>query len=349
MNQSTATGQGHRGAALPTVMADRDRTPRAPIRWPPRTRRPGPPARRVPDLAGLVLAGRPAFHRPIPGGPSAGPGGIRAGLPGARRRPRPPRGDQGPQPRARRRPRRHRCLPGRSTHRRPARPPAHRPRARRGPNGRRALLRRLPVHGGRRSGGAAAPGTADVPGVGRAGGDGRRGAAPRAHPRPGAPRPQAGQHPARLRRPSLRGRFRASAAGRGLRQGRRDGGHSGLHEPRAGAGRGAPGRRPLGHLQPGRGLLRAAHGRRPFRGPSLEELSHQIQRAEERPPRQIDDTIPRELERICQTDAGEAGVGAVQHGPRPGRGLAAVPPGRRRARAFGERARPRFPAARLDP
>ena len=41
-------------------------------------------------------------------------------------------------------------------------------------------------------------------------------------------------------------------------------------------------------------------GRRPFRGASLEELYQQILRTEERPPRQIDDTIPRELERICQ-------------------------------------------------
>jgi serine/threonine protein kinase len=40
--------------------------------------------------------------------------------------------------------------------------------------------------------------------------------------------------------------------------------------------------------------------RRPFRGDSLAEVIEQILRTEERPPRQIDDTIPRELERICQ-------------------------------------------------
>ena len=39
-------------------------------------------------------------------------------------------------------------------------------------------------------------------------------------------------------------------------------------------------------------------GRRPFRGGSKEEVMHQIAHAEPRPPRQIDDTIPRELERI---------------------------------------------------
>jgi formylglycine-generating enzyme required for sulfatase activity/serine/threonine protein kinase len=40
-------------------------------------------------------------------------------------------------------------------------------------------------------------------------------------------------------------------------------------------------------------------GRRPFRGPTLNELLEQITRAECRPLRQVDDTIPRELERIC--------------------------------------------------
>jgi serine/threonine protein kinase/formylglycine-generating enzyme required for sulfatase activity/tetratricopeptide (TPR) repeat protein len=40
-------------------------------------------------------------------------------------------------------------------------------------------------------------------------------------------------------------------------------------------------------------------GRRPFRGETHAQVLDQILRAEERPPRQIDDTIPRELERIC--------------------------------------------------
>ena len=40
-------------------------------------------------------------------------------------------------------------------------------------------------------------------------------------------------------------------------------------------------------------------GRRPFRGDSLPEIIEQVTQAEARPPRQIDDTIPRELERIC--------------------------------------------------
>src|SRR5207237_3211766 len=40
-------------------------------------------------------------------------------------------------------------------------------------------------------------------------------------------------------------------------------------------------------------------GRRPFRGDSKRETMKQIAQAEARPPRQVVDTIPRELERIC--------------------------------------------------
>jgi serine/threonine protein kinase/formylglycine-generating enzyme required for sulfatase activity/tetratricopeptide (TPR) repeat protein len=46
-------------------------------------------------------------------------------------------------------------------------------------------------------------------------------------------------------------------------------------------------------------------GRKPFRGGTLVEVIEQILRAEERPPRQTDDTIPRELERICQKMLGK--------------------------------------------
>ncbi len=41
-------------------------------------------------------------------------------------------------------------------------------------------------------------------------------------------------------------------------------------------------------------------GRRPFRGDSLPQIIEQVTQAEARPPRQIEDTIPKELERICQ-------------------------------------------------
>lgn len=40
-------------------------------------------------------------------------------------------------------------------------------------------------------------------------------------------------------------------------------------------------------------------GRRPFPGPSTVELLAQVANTEARPPRQVDDTIPKELERIC--------------------------------------------------
>src|ERR1022692_1794173 len=40
-------------------------------------------------------------------------------------------------------------------------------------------------------------------------------------------------------------------------------------------------------------------GKRPFKGESKEELFEQITSVEARPPRQIDDAIPKELERIC--------------------------------------------------
>jgi eukaryotic-like serine/threonine-protein kinase len=40
-------------------------------------------------------------------------------------------------------------------------------------------------------------------------------------------------------------------------------------------------------------------GRKPFTAPSRRELLDLIANTEARPPRQIQDTIPKELERIC--------------------------------------------------
>ncbi len=40
-------------------------------------------------------------------------------------------------------------------------------------------------------------------------------------------------------------------------------------------------------------------GRRPFRADSLSKILDQVATHDPRPPRQIDDAIPRELERIC--------------------------------------------------
>ncbi len=63
-----------------------------------------------------------------------------------------------------------------------------------------------------------------------------------------------------------------------------------------------------GHLVDGRTdifslgvvLYELLTGRRPFRGDSLSQIIEQVTQAEAWPPRQIDDTIPKELERICQ-------------------------------------------------
>jgi|GEM_PF-151894 len=47
-------------------------------------------------------------------------------------------------------------------------------------------------------------------------------------------------------------------------------------------------------------LYELLSGKRPFRGDTHLEFMEQISTTEPRPPRQIDDTIPKELERICQ-------------------------------------------------
>lgn len=46
-------------------------------------------------------------------------------------------------------------------------------------------------------------------------------------------------------------------------------------------------------------FFEALVGKRPFRGKSVSEIIKQIVRLDPRPPRQIDDLVPRELERIC--------------------------------------------------
>ncbi len=84
-------------------------------------------------------------------------------------------------------------------------------------------------------------------------------------------------------------------------------------------------------------------GRRPFiakaqdKDEARNELLDLIATTEARPPRQIDDTIPKELERICQKATVEAGVGAVQHRPRTWR------------KTCGSFSRPQVARSRLSP
>ena len=95
-------------------------------------------------------------------------------------------------------------------------------------------------------------------------------------------------------------------------------------------------------------------GQRPFRADSNAELLEQISSQEPRPPRQHDESIPKELERICFKTLAKRTSGALQHRARPGPGSAAFPrcqpaarlrsrvprPSRRRA---STRPRPRRP------
>ena len=181
--------------------------------------------------------------------------------------------------------------------------------------------------------GADRRGAADGPRGGGDGGDRRRGAASRAHPGPGPPRHQAGEHPDRRGRHPLGGRFRPGAEGRGLRQGRPAGRHARLHEPRAGPRRGPPGRRPFGSLQPGRGALRAAHRSQAVPRRQRDEVDgpDRRRRAAAAPPDRRR-PAPRAGADLPEGPV-EARLGAVQHRPRHGRGPPPLPPDRAAHRA----------------
>ena len=65
-------------------------------------------------------------------------------------------------------------------------------------------------------------------------------------------------------------------------------------------------------------------GRRPFRGDTRDEILNEILFVEARPPRQLDESIPKELERISSQRRSPRATRSVSHGDRLRRGLAAL-------------------------
>ena len=183
---------------------------------------------------------------------------------------------------------------------RPAASPRHRGGPRRG-HARGAGLHRLRLPRRPRPRPVAAR---PPPGLAGGGPDrGRRGrrARPRACPTHHPPRRQAGEHPPRRRpRTGARGLRPGPRRGPGGRrsEGRRRR-HSVLHVAGAGGRHGPPHRRPHRRLQPGRGALRNAHRRVPFRATDRQELLRQVRDDEPQPPRQLVGDIPPELGRAC--------------------------------------------------
>ena len=64
---------------------------------------------------------------------------------------------------------------------------------------------------------------------------------------------------------------------------------------------------------------------RPFWGDNREEVIERIRSLEVRPPRQLDDSIPKELERICLKALSQTGQGPLHHRSRHGGRPAALP------------------------
>ena len=194
------------------------------------------------------------------------------------------------------------CLPRRSPHRRQPRPPEHRAGLRRRQHGRfpcfivSKYIEGRPWPSGWRADAVAIPRRDDPAGDVRSP---RRCTTPTCRGSSIATSSRATSCSTRPGRPFVADfglALRESNFGTGPRL-RRD---ARVHEPRTGPRRGAPGRWPLRHLQPGRGLLRAARPGAGRSGPTRgRDCCDQIAEAEPRPPRQLDDAIPRELERIC--------------------------------------------------
>ena len=58
--------------------------------------------------------------------------------------------------------------------------------------------------------------------------------------------------------------------------------------------------------------------RRPFSAETLSEVLDQVKNLEPRSPRQLDDSIPKELDRICLKSLSKRSLRTLQHGPRHG-------------------------------